>query len=868
MLNRRLVQRRIPDLFSLILSAALACCGGGGSGGGGQNPPPAPTGLVATSGDAQVSLTWTASANANGYHIKRGAASGGPYSQIASSILPSYTDGSVTNGTSYYYVVSASNTAGESANSNEASATPQAPPPHTPTSYYVSPTGNDSWPGTLAQPFKTVQFAVNQLYAGDTLNIRDGSYHESVTVPRSGTASAPITIQAYTGECPALIGATPVAGPWTVYSGAIYKAPWPTQPLQVFSDTHLLNEARWPNTAIEDFAGQTYALAESGSYDFISYTGSDIPNVDLTGAWVRIMAGQAWVGYDRQVTSYDKTSGVLSFSPAINPTTDPNAMYQLVPRRGNHFYLFGKLDLLDSPGEWWWDPTSQQLYVWTQDGASPEGRIEAGTASAVLNLSGLSYVTVKSLSGRGGWFNLQNCTSCTLQDFHLWAPTWTRTVNGYGVQPEYLGGVDVSGSNNLLQGGSVRQAGRSAIHVMGTANTVQQVTIEDSGWNWAADPAIELNGANQLVQNNTIRRAALASIYLSPNSKVLNNLIDTSCIFAEDCGNINAWSMDGQGTEVAYNLIQGNHARWGAGIYLDAGSPNFYLHDNVIQDVLWSGMNITAVTKIENNTMLDAQHQSINFVPPANAIGADWSAGIVAHNQVVDPFPVDVMLAQPVSFIPDYGFYNAYTTLAPQPGPRRVEIDWTQLVQPGWSQQQVPMDLSTVTEIMFSIDIPASFNYTVSNLRLLPLGQTGDAGAVAVTGAAWTTNCSGGSTCSLSVTAPPTWGITGTNIFNGANSLSAQLPSGMTDLTPFRGLAFELAGTASRTFSFQGFQDVDNGPDATPGRGATLPANVGADPSGAWPACTPPPTPWARRSEYSHPTRTCTGRPLPAPASR
>jgi hypothetical protein len=759
-------------------------------------------------------------------------------------------DVSVTNGTPYYYVVSAYNSAGESPNSNEATATPLAPPPHTPATYYVSPSGSDAWPGTLAQPFATIQFAANQLGAGDTLNIRAGSYHEYVTVPSSGTATAPITIQAYSGECPALVGAATVSGPWTIYSGSIYGAAWPSQPVQVFSDGHLLNEARWPNTAAEDFAGQTYALAEAGSYDFIQYTGSDLPNVDLTGAWIRIMAGQAWVGYDRQVTSYDGSSGKLSFSPTINAPTDPYVISELVPRRGNHFFLFGKLNLLDSPGEWYWDPATQQLYVWTQDGASPEGRIEAGTASAVMNISGRSYLTVKGLSAHGGWFNLQNCTSCTLQDFHLWAPTWTRTVNGYGVQPEYLGGVDVSGSGNLLQGGSVRQAGRSAIHVMGAANTVQQVTIEDSGWNWAGEAAIQLEGANQaLVQNNTIRRVAMAGIYLAPDSRVLNNLVDGACMFVEDCGNINAWDMDGQGTEVAYNLLQGNQTRWGAGIYLDAGSPNFYLHDNLIQNVLWNGMNITDVAKIENNTVLDAQHTSINFVPPASAIGADWSAGIVAHNQLFEAFAIDVSLAQPTSFIPDYGYYGSYTTLAPQPGPRRVEIDWSQLAQPGWSQQQVPMDLSNVTGIMFTLDVLATqFNYTIANLRLLPSGQTGDAGAVAVAGATWTAQCGSGSTCTLSTPSPNTWGISGTSVFHGTNTLLAQLPSGMTDLTVYRGLAFDLAGTASRNYSFQGFQDVDNGPDPAPGRGATLPASVGADPSGAWPACTPPPAPWLRQN--------------------
>ena len=92
---------------------------------------------------------------------------------------------------------------------------------HAATSYYVSPSGNDAWPGTQTQPFLTIQFAVNKLMAGDTLFIRAGDYHETVALGSSGTAAAPITIQAAPREHPTLIGATPAAGPWTAYSGAI-----------------------------------------------------------------------------------------------------------------------------------------------------------------------------------------------------------------------------------------------------------------------------------------------------------------------------------------------------------------------------------------------------------------------------------------------------------------------------------------------------------------------------------------------------------------------------------------------------------------------------------------------------------------------
>lgn len=92
--------------------------------------PGAPSGLSASPGDAQASLSWSAAGGATGYSVHRGTAAGGPYTTVATNVVAtSYTDTGLTNGTTYYYVVSSTNAEGESANSNEASATPAGAPP-------------------------------------------------------------------------------------------------------------------------------------------------------------------------------------------------------------------------------------------------------------------------------------------------------------------------------------------------------------------------------------------------------------------------------------------------------------------------------------------------------------------------------------------------------------------------------------------------------------------------------------------------------------------------------------------------------------------------------------------------------------------
>jgi hypothetical protein len=118
-------------LGALALGFALACNGvsGTSSSGGAGSPgtaPSAPAGLKATAGDKQVSLSWNASSGATTYNVKRSTTHGGPYSQIAAPNSTNYVDPGLTDGTTYYYVVSAVNSTGESANSSEVSATPSS----------------------------------------------------------------------------------------------------------------------------------------------------------------------------------------------------------------------------------------------------------------------------------------------------------------------------------------------------------------------------------------------------------------------------------------------------------------------------------------------------------------------------------------------------------------------------------------------------------------------------------------------------------------------------------------------------------------------------------------------------------------------
>jgi fibronectin type 3 domain-containing protein len=131
----RAKQTLVLLLFAPAFASLAGCAGtagsspsnGGGSPSGAATTPAVPTGLMANAGNAQVSLSWTSVTGATSYHVKRASTTGGPYTQVSAPTTTAFADTGLSNGTTYFYVASAVNSAGESANSSEVSAKPTAP---------------------------------------------------------------------------------------------------------------------------------------------------------------------------------------------------------------------------------------------------------------------------------------------------------------------------------------------------------------------------------------------------------------------------------------------------------------------------------------------------------------------------------------------------------------------------------------------------------------------------------------------------------------------------------------------------------------------------------------------------------------------
>lgn len=104
-----------------------------------------PSGLTGAQGNHFVTLNWTPLLGATSYNIKRASVSGGPYTTISTAGTVtgnSYTDATASNGTTYYYVVSAAtdiSEAAETANSAQEFSLTLGTPPPAPAATYNSP---------------------------------------------------------------------------------------------------------------------------------------------------------------------------------------------------------------------------------------------------------------------------------------------------------------------------------------------------------------------------------------------------------------------------------------------------------------------------------------------------------------------------------------------------------------------------------------------------------------------------------------------------------------------------------------------------------------------------------------------------------
>ncbi|MEU4745234.1 right-handed parallel beta-helix repeat-containing protein, partial [Actinosynnema sp. NPDC023658] len=294
------------------------------------------------------------------------------------------------------------------ANQPTASAATQA-------TYYVAPDGNDANPGTITAPFRTVPRArdavrtVNANMSGDIyVYLRGGNYPVSSTVDftasDSGTNGFRVVYSAYQNEKPVLNGGVQVTG-WTQHSGNIWKAPLTranklralyVNDKRAFMATKTINSQGCYGT-YNVTAGQAPWALESGSQcDGAKYSTGDLPAITRNAEDIEIETATTWTtaiaGVRQVTTSSDGASRVALFQQP-GAAIAQGAFNGNFQAGGTHKFM-NAYEFLDSPGEFYFDKSSQTVYYYKTDSEN----MTTATVYAPNNVSTLLRVAGTSTS--------------------------------------------------------------------------------------------------------------------------------------------------------------------------------------------------------------------------------------------------------------------------------------------------------------------------------------------------------------------------------------------------------------------------------------------------------------------------------------
>ena len=275
--------------------------------------------------------------------------------------------------------------------------------------FYVATNGDDTWPGTLSQPFRTVdraRLAVQALKAqvtGRTIAvfIRSGTYFLpstwTFTSLDSGTATTPILYANYPGEAP-VISAGQLLTNWVKNSNGQWQT---TLPLgRYFTQLWVNGNRRYPaRTTPNGYLYITGGYSTTGSKTTANQLAYDVPPAGGVPATMANLADVDLIVFEAWNVSHLRVSSVNTTTRRITTTKSitQSGYAGFIP--GHHFLLANVKEALKQPGQFYLDrPTGTLTYIPKAGEVLSSASIVAPQLQQVLTANQLSYVTFQGLT--------------------------------------------------------------------------------------------------------------------------------------------------------------------------------------------------------------------------------------------------------------------------------------------------------------------------------------------------------------------------------------------------------------------------------------------------------------------------------------
>jgi len=450
------------------------------------------------------------------------------------------------------------------------------------TTYYVSPGGDDSNPGTSEDDaFRVVQHAIDQMAPGDTLIVMDGLYAGTLRL-KSG-----IRIKARNPRRAIFSGVEVLGAKFEPHSNGIYRARIESTPKQLFYNGQPMTWAQWPNLQWSENweAAKKWVPAADGTGPGVltSEAFKDIENLDISGGYCFIRYGKGNSCYSRQIESFDGTTlrwNDKNFYSSRFTGEDGRKGYgerlaNMTKAHHNHpisslFFLAGDLDLLDAPGEWFADGSS--LYFYPPGGEDP--------SDGIVLLNTIDYCVDEE----------RKITGLTIEGIDFFAcSVKLADARNNGIVFENVH-FSYPGAELLFVDRVQGTLASKPIHIEGS-----NIRIEQSLFAGAQNTALYLRGAGITVENSVFmennrhgnfesRAVTLLAtgVYRITRNTFFNNHSDAILVRS------NEYSGEPGKAEVSWNNIfnGGKYNTDVSGIYMPTGSQHYAeVHHNWIHNV-------------------------------------------------------------------------------------------------------------------------------------------------------------------------------------------------------------------------------------------------------------------------------------------
>jgi len=477
--------------------------------------------------------------------------------------------------------------------------------------YYVSRYGNNMNPGTIELPLLTIQAASDSMEAGDICFIRQGIYHETVIMDdHDGMDGLPIVFSSYENERVAMDGTVSIDSIWQVHSGNIWKTKLDFEIWQLFVNWEEMVMARWPNANFADSSiwdkenhwGHGTIDDNSDAYDNGTLIGAPYEGVDLAGSGLNITNAIAIlnVGSFKTWTRRVLTHNGNTF------TYDPVPGWKT---KHHDYFLEGKLEFLDTEGEWFFETTMDTLYFYPPNGMDPnEMHIRGKVQSYAFEISNSDHVQIKNLEFFGTTFKFDNCDYALVESCNLFYPScYKRMLGIVDTQPEMS--LFTASANGTVKNSAFRYTDGSALEMYSGGHTIEEcyfyhIDYTSTDLNGLMT-TIQMGGAGNIFRRNTMHRLG-ASATLNPGDEALielNNMYDTGYM-QSDGALIQCMVGQQPGVEIRYNWLH-DTIKYGARFDGNGEGNNGLMHHNVIWNVEGGIMVKGYEHNLYNNTTFD-----------------------------------------------------------------------------------------------------------------------------------------------------------------------------------------------------------------------------------------------------------------------